>query len=224
MIYSVTLTSHKQQLTLTYRNPTSHLTHQARSTFHVLSTTSRDFGFACRIKRDALSPLLFNFTLEYAIRRVQVNQDGLKLNGTHQILVYADDVNILGGSVHTIKENSEALIVASKEIVLEVNADKTKYMVMSRDENAGRSSNIKIENGFFERGEDLKYLGTILTDTNSIQAEIKSILKSDNDWYHSVQNILSSTVLYRNAKINIYGTIILPSVLYGCETWSPTLR
>jgi len=64
---------------------------------------------------DALSPLLFNFALVYAIRMVQVKQDGLKLNGTHQLLVYADDVNVLGGSVHTIKENTEALILASKD-------------------------------------------------------------------------------------------------------------
>jgi len=80
---------------------------------------------------DALSPLLFNFALEYVIRRAQVNQDGLKLNGTNQLLVYADDVNILGGSVHTVKENAEALITASKDNGLEVNTDKTKYMVMS---------------------------------------------------------------------------------------------
>ena len=53
--------------------------------------------------------MLFNFALEYAIRRVQVNQDGLKLNSTHQLLAYADDVNILGGSIHTLKENVEAL-------------------------------------------------------------------------------------------------------------------
>jgi len=81
--------------------------------------------------------MLFNFALEYAIRRVQVNQDGLKLNGTHQLLAYVDDVNILGRSIHTVKENAEALVVATRENGLEVSANKTKYMVMSRDQNSG---------------------------------------------------------------------------------------
>ena len=94
---------------------------------------------------DALSPLLFNSALEYPIRRVQVNQDSLKLNGRHRLLVYADDVNTLRGSVCTVKKNAEALVVASKETGIEVNADKSKYMVMSRDQNTGRSHNIKIE-------------------------------------------------------------------------------
>jgi hypothetical protein len=87
--------------------------------------------------------LFFNVILECAIGRVQANQVGLKLNKTHQILVCADDVNILGGSVHTVRKNTEALLIASKEIGLEVNAGKTKYMVMSRDQNAGKNSNIK---------------------------------------------------------------------------------
>ena len=64
---------------------------------------------------------------------------GPTINGTHQLLVYADDVNILGGSIHTIRKNTEALIIASKEIGLEVNAEKTNYMVMSRDQNAGQA-------------------------------------------------------------------------------------
>jgi hypothetical protein len=78
--------------------------------------------------------MLFNCALEYAITRVQVNQDSLKLDGTHQLMVYADYVNILGGSVHSMKENAEAPIVASTEIGLEVYADETKYMVMPRDQ------------------------------------------------------------------------------------------
>jgi hypothetical protein len=80
----------------------------------------------CLKQGDALSPLLFNFALEYAIMRVQVYQDGLKLNGTHHLLAYADDVNILGGNVHAVQENTEALAAAAKEIGLEVNSDKTK--------------------------------------------------------------------------------------------------
>ena len=127
---------------------------------------------------DGLTPLLFNLLLEYAVKRVQVKQHGLQLYGTHQILVYADDVNILGGSVNTIKENTEALVVASKETGLEVNADKTKYMVMVQDQNAGRSHNIKTDNSSSARVEEFKYLGTTLTNQNSIQEEIKSRLKS----------------------------------------------
>jgi hypothetical protein len=68
--------------------------------------------------------LIFNFGLEYAIGTVQVNQEVLKLNGTHQLLVYADVFNVLGGSLHTIKKNTEARLVASKEIGIEVNAEK----------------------------------------------------------------------------------------------------
>jgi len=80
------------------------------------------------------------------IRRVQVIQDGWKLNGTHQLLVYGDDVNILGRSVPTIKENAVSLVVASQEIGLEVNTDKTECMVMSRDQNVGRSHSMKFDN------------------------------------------------------------------------------
>ena len=78
---------------------------------------------------DALTPLLFTFALENAIRRVQINQNSLKFNCIHQFSVYADDVNILGGNVHTTKKNTQASVVASKETGLVVNAEKIKYMV-----------------------------------------------------------------------------------------------
>ena len=147
---------------------------------------------------DALSPMLFNFALEYAISRIQVNQGDLKLNGTHKLLAYADDVNILGGSIHILKENAEALVAATREIGLEVSDDKTKYMVMSRDQNAGRIQSVRIDNSTFERAEKFKYLGTTLTNQNSIPEEIKSRLRSGNACYHSVQNLLSSRLLSKN--------------------------
>jgi len=104
------------------------------SRFRVGKNLSDMFPIRNGLKQgNALSQLLFNFALEYAIRRVQVNQDGLKLSGTHHLLAYVDDVNILGGNAHTVKGNAEALVGATKETGLEENADKTKYMNMSQD-------------------------------------------------------------------------------------------
>ena len=122
---------------------------------------------------------------------------------------YADDVNILGGRVHTGKENSEPLIVAGKEIGLDVNAHNTKYMVMSRDQNVGRSHSMKIDNSCFERVEDFKYLGRNLTNQNSIKEEIKNKFKSGNACHHSEQNLLSSSMLSKNLKIKLCGIVTL---------------
>ena len=133
---------------------------------------------------DALSPMLFIFALEYAIKRVQVNHDGLKLHGTHQFLAYADDVNIQGGNIHTLKENAQTLVAAIREIGLEVNADKTKYMVMSREQNAGRMHSVRTDNSTFDRVEE--YLGTTLANQNYTAQEIKSRLNSGNPCYLSV--------------------------------------
>jgi len=101
---------------------------------------------------------------------------------------------------------------------------KTKYMIMSRIQNTGRSHSMEIDNSFIERVEEFKYLGTTLANQNSIQEEIKSRLKLGNACYYSVQNLLSSSLLSKNLKIKVYRIIILPVVLYGCETWSLTSR
>jgi hypothetical protein len=101
----------------------------------------------------------------------------------------------LGGRAHTIKKNTEALVVANNEIGLEVNPDKTNYTVISRDQNEGRSHNIKTDNTSFERVENFKYLGKKLTSQNSIQEAIKSKSKSGNACCNSLQNLLSSSLL-----------------------------
>jgi len=83
---------------------------------------------------------------------------------------------------------------------------------------------VRIDNSTFESVEEFKYLGTTLTNQNSIAEEIKSKLRSGNACYHSVQNLFSSRLLSKNLKIKIYRIIILPVVVYGCENWPLTLR
>jgi hypothetical protein len=93
-----------------------------------------------------------------------------------------------------------------------VNADKTKYMVMSRDQHAGRSQSIKTDDSSLKRVEEFKYSGRNITNKNYIHEEIKSRLKTGNACYNSLQNLLSSGMLSKNLKIKINRTVILPMV------------
>jgi hypothetical protein len=144
------------------------------------------------LKEDVLWPWRLNFALKYATGKTQANQEGLKLNGTQQLLACADDVNILCGSTHTKKKSTEALVTASKETGLEVNAEKTKYVIMSRDQNARQYQNIKTGNKALARVKHFRYLGTTLTNQNAILEAMKSRWKSGTACYHFVQNCISS--------------------------------
>ncbi|KAJ4429616.1 hypothetical protein ANN_21802 [Periplaneta americana] len=116
------------------------------------------------------------------------------------------------------------LLEASKAIGLEVNPEKTKYMIMSRGDNIVRNGNIKIGNLSFEEVEKFKYLGATVTNINDTREEIKHRINMGNACYYSVEKLLSSSLLSKNLKVRIYKTVILPVVLYGCETWTLTLR
>jgi hypothetical protein len=139
-------------------------------------------------------------------------------------LAYADYVNTIGENKDTIQKNTKTLLDASKEVGLEVNPEKTRYILVSWCDKAGQRQSMKIANRYFEDVAKSKYLETTLTDQNCIHEEIRRRLNSGNACYHSVQSLLSSCLLSSNVKVKIYNTIVLLVVLYGCKTWSLTLR
>ncbi|PSN34614.1 hypothetical protein C0J52_20554 [Blattella germanica] len=125
-----------------------------------------------------------------------LDKGGVQLNGIHKLLLYADDIVLLGDSEEILKDNMHIL----RKLGLEVNDNKTKYMVTHR--NASGNAN----------------------GQNEIQKEIKHRLNSGNACYYALQRLLSSQLLSKNIKLKIYKTVILPVILYGCETWTLTLR
>jgi hypothetical protein len=114
---------------------------------------------------------------------------------------FSHGVNIVGENIDTIQRNTKALLDASKEVDLEVNPEKTKYVLVLRCQKAGQRQSIKIGNRSFESVAKFKYLGTTLTDQNCSHEEIKSRLNSGNACYYSVQSLLSSRLLSRNVKV-----------------------
>jgi hypothetical protein len=130
-------------------------------------------------------------------------------------LIYADDINLLGDN--TMKKNAETLNEVSDEFGLEVNAEKTTYMLLSRYQNAGQNYNTKTDNRSFKNVSQSKYFGTTITNHNLIQKEIKRRLNSGIACYHSAHNFLCSHLLSKNVKIIIYRTIILFVILDGVK-------
>ena len=126
---------------------------------------------------------------------------GLELNGNHQLLVYADDVNMLGENLQTIRENTEIFIKASKDIGVEVNSEKTKCIITSYHQNVIQSQNIVIGILSFENVEKCRYLGVTVTNTNDIREEIKCRINMGNACYYSFEKILLSRLISKKLKV-----------------------
>jgi hypothetical protein len=119
-------------------------------------------------------------------------------------LVYADDVSLLGDSVDTTKKKTQTLIDATKEVGVEVNTEKTKYMLLSRHQNAWQNHDINIGNRCFENVAQFRYVGTTITNQNLILKGIKRRLNLGNACYYSLKKLLSLCLLSKNVKIRIY--------------------
>jgi hypothetical protein len=132
--------------------------------------------------------LFFNFALEYAVRNVQENQEGFELNGTHQLFIYANNVNILGGNINIIKKNTETLLEDSREVLKQT--EKTKCMAKSCHQNAGQNHNVLTVHKYFENMANFKHLGITVTNQNYLHEEIKEQVEFRYVCYNSIQNLV----------------------------------
>ena len=137
------------------------------------------------------------------------------MNGKYQLLVYANDVNILVENLQTVKENTEIFVNACKGISLEVNSKKTKYKITSRNQNVLQNQNILIGNLSFENVEKFRYLG-VTVNTNGIREEIKRRINMGNACYYSLEKMLTSRLLSEKLKVKTDKPLYY---ITGCIVW-----
>ncbi|KAI5639582.1 reverse transcriptase (RNA-dependent DNA polymerase) domain-containing protein [Phthorimaea operculella] len=174
---------------------------------------------------DALSPMLFNLMLEYVVRKVLEHGDGVELNGTHKVIGYADDLALMGRSAADVRALAGVLESEGRKVGLRVNQDKTEYLHMRRFKTTRTKRNNLIVNGTSYKGVDkFKYLGCTVTDTNQREDEINIRIQNALRCSAALHKVLTSKLISRRTKVRIYKTVIRPILMYGCETWTLTLK
>lgn len=172
---------------------------------------------------DGLSPILFNFVLEKALQKLRNENIGISLgNYKINLLAYADDIVILGQTEDDIRKLFKLLEDETRITGLKINSDKTKYMQISRNPN--NIGSLKIDDWEFQKVDEFKYLGSIINEFGLFGKEIEHRLITANKCYYSLHKLLSSKLLSRSSKLRCYKTIIMPTLLYCCETWVLTKK
>lgn len=167
---------------------------------------------------DGLSPILFNIALEEALKEVNKTNLGIKIIKNISVLAFADDVVILAENKRDLEDMTKTLILETKTVGLKINDDKTKFMYFGRNQDNSRY--FTVENHNFEKVNEFKYLGTIISSNNSEQSEIQNRIISANRSLFAVNKLMSSKILSTHTKIRIYKTVIRPILLYGAESWT----
>jgi Reverse transcriptase (RNA-dependent DNA polymerase). len=157
---------------------------------------------------DALSPLLFNFTLEYAVKKVQEINLGLDMNGTHQVLAYADDVNLIGDDIR-IERNADVLLNACNDIGLAVKTGKTKYMEVGRHRDMTANEHSVVGSNSYE---NVKIFITFRLFINI--SKFYQLVNLRKEIHVIIQSKHVSRILSKNLKMKIRKTVILPVQLY----------
>ena len=168
---------------------------------------------------DVISTILFNLCLEKVIRKIEINPGGTILNRSLDYMAYADDLNIVSRNTRYLAEAFQQIDSEGRKMGIEVNVDKTKFMVSCRDQRI-RDENLTIGDKVFKKVRDFKYLGSTITEDNNTSTEIKVRIAAGNRSYYSCLSMMKSRMLSRKSKVRIYKTLIKPVVMYGSETWT----
>jgi sorting nexin-29 len=169
---------------------------------------------------DVTSTILFNIVLEYVKSRLTITPKGNMFNMMTQCIAYADDIVLLGRSVNYLKEILEELKQGAKKVGLEINQDKTKYMIMTGNKDKWqRVQDFTSGEVSYERVDTFEYLGSVLNEENYTGLEIRSRVMAGNKCYYALGSIMRSKSISRKSKLKIYRTVIKPIVIYASETW-----
>ncbi|XP_054089770.1 LINE-1 retrotransposable element ORF2 protein isoform X1 [Zeugodacus cucurbitae] len=171
---------------------------------------------------DSLSCDFFNLMLEKIIRAAELNREGTIFNKSVQLLAYADDIDIIGSNNRAVCSAFSRMNKEAKRMGLEVNEDKSKYLLSSSKQSAHSrlGSHVTVDSHNFEVVDNFVYLGTSINNTKNVSLEIQRRITLANRCYFGLSRQLNSKVLYRRTKIKLYKSLIIPVLLYGAEAWT----